>query len=161
MSMASTSGFYFYKIAGAASASYIKWNWTEETFIKLVQRIILGNIHVFCVLIFVLMLFLIWFFFLFFFIFWIFLCTNIIFNLKTNEVTILFIIFNFDLMVFNGHIRNKAYNRVLWACLYSLHQREKWGSTIQYGYRKLGTHARVFSQTLMHGNSKNEIRQFT
>ena len=26
-----------------------------------------------------------------------------------------------------------------------LHQREKRGSTIQYGYRKLGTHARVFS----------------
>ena len=32
-------------------------------------------------------------------------------------------------------------------------------STIQYGYRKWGTHARVFSQTLAHGNSKNEIRQ--
>ena len=30
-------------------------------------------------------------------------------------------------------------------------------STIQYGYRKWGT--RVFSQTLVHGNSKNEIRQ--
>ena len=41
-----------------------------------------------------------------------------------------------------------------------LHQREKWGSTIQYGYRKRGTHARVFSQTLTHGNSKNEIRQW-
>ena len=32
-------------------------------------------------------------------------------------------------------------------------------STIQYGYRKWGTRARVFSQTLAHGNSKNEIRQ--
>ena len=32
-------------------------------------------------------------------------------------------------------------------------------STIQYGYRKWVTHARVFSQTLAHGNSKNEIRQ--
>ena len=31
--------------------------------------------------------------------------------------------------------------------------------TIQYGYRTWGTHARVFSQTLAHGNSKNEIRQ--
>ena len=31
--------------------------------------------------------------------------------------------------------------------------------TIQYGYRKRGTHARVFSQTLAHWNSKNEIRQ--
>ena len=41
-----------------------------------------------------------------------------------------------------------------------LHQREKWGSTIQYGYRKRGTHTRVFSQTLTHGNSKNEIRQW-
>ena len=40
------------------------------------------------------------------------------------------------------------------------HQREKSGSTIQYGYRKQGTHARVFSQTLTHGNSKNEIRQW-
>ena len=30
-------------------------------------------------------------------------------------------------------------------------------STIQYGYRKCGTHARVFSQTLAHGNSNNEI----
>ena len=40
-----------------------------------------------------------------------------------------------------------------------LHQREKW-STIQYGYRKRGTHARVFSQTLTHGYSKNEIRQW-
>ena len=26
--------------------------------------------------------------------------------------------------------------------------------TIQYGYRTWGTHARVFSQTLAHGNSK-------
>ena len=41
-----------------------------------------------------------------------------------------------------------------------LHQREKWGSTIQYGYRKRGAHAQVFSQTLKHGNSKNEIRQW-
>ena len=31
--------------------------------------------------------------------------------------------------------------------------------TIQYGYRKWGTHARMFSQTLAHGNSKNQIRQ--
>ena len=30
--------------------------------------------------------------------------------------------------------------------------------TIQYGYRKWGTRAQVFSQTLAHGNSKNEIR---
>ena len=30
---------------------------------------------------------------------------------------------------------------------------------IQYGYRKWLTHARVFSQTLAHWNSKNEIRQ--
>ena len=32
-------------------------------------------------------------------------------------------------------------------------------SIIQCGYRKWGTHARVFSQTLAYGNSKNEIRQ--
>ena len=36
---------------------------------------------------------------------------------------------------------------------------EKKASTIQNGYRKCGTHARVFSQTLVYGNSKNEIRQ--
>ena len=30
--------------------------------------------------------------------------------------------------------------------------------TIQYGYRKHGTHARVFSQMLAHENTKNEIR---
>ena len=30
--------------------------------------------------------------------------------------------------------------------------------TIQYGYSKWGTHERVFSQTLAHGNSKNEVR---
>ena len=32
-------------------------------------------------------------------------------------------------------------------------------STIQCGYRKCGTHARVVSRTLAHGNSKNEIKQ--
>ena len=32
-------------------------------------------------------------------------------------------------------------------------------STIQYGYRKCGTHAPVFSRTLTNGNSKIEIRQ--
>ena len=42
-----------------------------------------------------------------------------------------------------------------------LHLTEKKGDTIQYGYRKLGTHAQVFSQTLLHGNSKNEIDEET
>ena len=32
-------------------------------------------------------------------------------------------------------------------------------SSIQYGYRKCGTHARVFSRTLAQGTSKIEIRQ--
>ena len=32
-------------------------------------------------------------------------------------------------------------------------------SPIQQGYRKCGTHARVFSQSLGHENSKNEIRK--
>ena len=32
-------------------------------------------------------------------------------------------------------------------------------SITQYGNRKCGTHARVVSQTVEHGNSKNEIRQ--
>ena len=31
--------------------------------------------------------------------------------------------------------------------------------TIQCGFRKWGIHARVFSQTLAHGNSKDEIRK--
>ena len=31
--------------------------------------------------------------------------------------------------------------------------------TIPYGYMKRGTHPRVFSQTLAHRNSKNEIRE--
>ena len=35
-----------------------------------------------------------------------------------------------------------------------LHQRKKRGSAIQYGYRKRGTHARVFPQTLVHGKQK-------
>ena len=35
----------------------------------------------------------------------------------------------------------------------------KRASSIQYGYRKWGTHARVFSQSPAHGNSKIEIRQ--
>ena len=30
---------------------------------------------------------------------------------------------------------------------------------IQYDYRKRGTHARVFFQTLAHGNSENENRE--
>ena len=34
----------------------------------------------------------------------------------------------------------------------------KKASTIQYGYRKWETHARVFCHTLEHGNSKDEIR---
>ena len=36
---------------------------------------------------------------------------------------------------------------------------EKKEGTIQYIYRTWGTHARVFSLTLAHENSKNEIRQ--
>ena len=35
----------------------------------------------------------------------------------------------------------------------------KKASPIQYGYRKCGTHARVFSKTLVHWNTKNEIKQ--
>ena len=31
-------------------------------------------------------------------------------------------------------------------------------SSIQYGYRRCGTHARVLIQTLARGNSKNEIK---
>ena len=45
---------------------------------------------------------------------------------------------------------------LLCACVVALSEK---ASTIQYGYRKLGTYARVFAKTLAHGNSKNEIRQ--
>ena len=38
------------------------------------------------------------------------------------------------------------------------HPPRKKASTIQYGYKKFGTSARVFSQTLAHGNSNNKIR---
>ena len=48
-------------------------------------------------------------------------------------------------------------NSALFPIIHCLHRAKKEG-TIQYGYRKWGTHARVFSQTLAHGNSKNEIR---
>ena len=34
----------------------------------------------------------------------------------------------------------------------------KKGNTIQYAYKKCGTHVRVFPQTLVHGTSKNETR---
>ena len=40
-----------------------------------------------------------------------------------------------------------------------LHHKKSNYCTIQYGYSKCETHAQVFSQTFMHGNSKNEITQ--
>ena len=43
-------------------------------------------------------------------------------------------------------------------CIFFAPKRER-GNTIQYGNYKLGTHARVFSQTLALGNSKKEKRQ--
>ena len=47
-----------------------------------------------------------------------------------------------------------------WACLVSLAPKsDKSKYHLVYGYRKWGTRARVFSQTLAHGNSKNETRQ--
>ena len=36
----------------------------------------------------------------------------------------------------------------------------KRASSIQYGYRKWGSRARVFSQSLAHGNNKIEVRQW-
>ena len=42
------------------------------------------------------------------------------------------------------------------SCAHIVELSERKASTIQYGYKKCGTHARVFSQTLKHGNSKNE-----
>ena len=46
-------------------------------------------------------------------------------------------------------------------CALVIAMSEKKASPIQYGYRKCGTHARMFSQPLLRGNSKNEIRQRT
>ena len=43
--------------------------------------------------------------------------------------------------------------------MHCFHIAKKKVNTIQYGYSERGTHARVFSQTLAHGNSKNEIRK--
>ena len=40
------------------------------------------------------------------------------------------------------------------SCLFAKNE-----GTIQYGYRKKGTHARVFLETLAHGNRKNELRE--
>ena len=37
----------------------------------------------------------------------------------------------------------------------------KTSSTVQYGHRKCATYARLFSQTLAHGNRKNEKRKDT
>ena len=38
-------------------------------------------------------------------------------------------------------------------------RKQKKTLSIQYGYGKCGTHARVLSQTLAHDNSMNEIRE--
>ena len=51
--------------------------------------------------------------------------------------------------------------RFSWAKLWpelGLFGLEKTASTIQHGHGKHRTHAQMFSQTLEHGNSKNEIR---
>ena len=45
------------------------------------------------------------------------------------------------------------------SCVHVVALSEKSKYQIQYGYRKCVTHARVFSQTVEHGNGKNEIRQ--
>ena len=58
---------------------------------------------------------------------------------------------NFILVLYN------LFNSSPFPIIHFFHRPRKDG-TIQYVYRKLGTHARVFPQTLLHGNSKNEIR---
>ena len=50
------------------------------------------------------------------------------------------------------------FNSASFAIFLAFAQR-KIASTIQYGYRKCVTHARVFFHTLAHGNSKIEIIQ--
>ena len=50
------------------------------------------------------------------------------------------------------------FNNTPFQILHCYHRAKK-AMTIQYVYKKCGTLARVFSQTLAHGNSKNEIRQ--
>ena len=53
-------------------------------------------------------------------------------------------------------IRLSHIERLLCTCSFTVGKKE---TTIQNGYRKWGTHARVFCQTLEHGNSKNEMKQ--
>ena len=53
-----------------------------------------------------------------------------------------------DWLLYSRHVTTKEY----WC--------PKRASSIQYGSRKWGTHSLVFSQTLAHGNSKIEIRQW-
>ena len=68
----------------------------------------------------------------------------------------------FELNDLNGQFRSNAYNSVCWACLVCLApKREKKEVPFGMAIGKLGTHARVFSQTLGHGNSKTEIKQRT
>ena len=52
---------------------------------------------------------------------------------------------NFKLNGLNGHFIDNACNSVSCACLVSLAAKRKKGSTIQEGYRKWGTHARVLT----------------
>ena len=56
-------------------------------------------------------------------------------------------------------LQEQAHNCVRWALSVSPAPKREKGSTIHYGYRTWGTHARVFSQTLTHRYSKNKIRQ--
>ena len=75
-----------------------------------------------------------------------------------------FLIENATLIVQEPDKNNNAY-KVVWLDLKAklllkegpFRLAEKEGA-IQYGYRELGTHARVLSRTLAHGKSKNEIR---
>ena len=65
----------------------------------------------------------------------------------------------YNYMFFNGTSGTKPIIVSAGHVHFLLHQREKKMNCIQYGYKKWGTRARVFSQTLAHGNGKNEIRK--
>ena len=61
--------------------------------------------------------------------------------------------------ILQANLRSKQGQSHLWANLRVRHLvLQKKASTLEYGYMKCRTHARVFSQTLAHEDSKVEIR---
>ena len=57
-------------------------------------------------------------------------------------------------MNFNGHFRNKAYNSVRWACLYSLAPKREMRKYHSVWLRKLVTHAECFAKHSRMGTAR-------